>query len=221
VGYGKEACACKRVPLVCACLRIAAFAQITAADGTHGAVCMVKPQAAVRSSRSGHFFHTHAHREAQRGTARHNKGMSRADENHRECIQGRGGGPAGPVPLPGQCQCHALPHALPRTTKWPTPLLGLACTHAAWHWRGSGIPSRSVASSALHALTACFIGSCHSSAFSIFFLVLQHVTGPATLVSSGVCSPSLSVLRVPNCEYSEYLTRCAGTAAAADGRGGE
>ncbi len=68
------------------------FAQITAADGTQGVVCMAKPQAAVRSSRSGHFIRTHAHREAQRGAARHNKGMSRADESHRECMQGRGGG---------------------------------------------------------------------------------------------------------------------------------
>jgi hypothetical protein len=34
------------------------FAQITAADGTQGVVCMVKPQAAVRSSRSGHFTRT-------------------------------------------------------------------------------------------------------------------------------------------------------------------
>ncbi len=75
-GYGAQsACACKwecrsgsaevGVPKweclsgsVCACLLIAAFAQITAADGTHGVVCMVKPQAAVRTPRLIRTFHT-------------------------------------------------------------------------------------------------------------------------------------------------------------------
>ncbi len=149
------------------------FAQITAADGTQGVVCMVKPQAAVRSSRSGHFFHTHALREAQRGASRHNNGMSRADENHRACILGEGSGRTSAMPCPD------------RRMAGPPPLLGLACTHAAWHWPGSGIPSRSVASADLHTLTVGFIGSFHSLIFSIFFV--QHVTGPATLVStSGV-----------------------------------
>ncbi len=121
------------------------------------------------------IFHTHTHREARRGAARHNKGMSRADENHRACILGRGGGSG---------RASAMP-CLDRRMAGPPPLLGLACTHAAWHWPGSGIPSRSVASTALHTLTVGFIGSCHSLIFSIFFV--QHVTGPATLVStSGV-----------------------------------
>ena len=112
-------------------------------------------------------FPTHTHREAQRGAARHNKGMSRADESHRACILEGGSGWASATVIPGQC--HDLPHPLPRTAEWPTPLLGLACTHAAWHWPGSGIPSRSVASSALHTLTAGSISSCHSLAFSILF----------------------------------------------------
>ncbi len=64
-----------------------------------------------------------------------------------------------------------------------------------------------MASSAVHTVTVGFISPCHSLGFSIVFLVLQHVTGPATLVNtSGVCSPSLCVLRIPNCEYSEYPT---------------
>ena len=106
------------------------------------------------------IFHTHTHREAHRGAARHNKGMSRADENHRACILGRGGGSgrASAMPCPD------------RRMAGPPPLLGLACTHAAWHWPGSGIPSRSVASAALHTLTVGFIGSCHSLArFSFWF----------------------------------------------------
>ena len=48
------------------------FAQITAADGTQGVVCMVKPQAAVRSSRSGHFTRTPTGKRsaAQHGTTK-------------------------------------------------------------------------------------------------------------------------------------------------------
>ena len=119
------------------------------------------------------IFHTHTHREAHRGAARHNKGMSRADENHRACILGGWSGRASAMPCPD------------RRMAGPPPLLGLACTHAAWHWPGSGVPSRSVASAALHTLTVGFIGSCHFLIFSIFFV--QHMTGPATLVStSGV-----------------------------------
>jgi hypothetical protein len=51
---------------------IAAFAQITAADGTQGVVCMVKPQAAVRSSRSGYFTRTPTGKRtaAQHGTTK-------------------------------------------------------------------------------------------------------------------------------------------------------
>ena len=64
IRYG-SACAC-------ACLLIAAFAQITAADGTQGVVCMVKPQAAVRSSRSGYFTRTPTGKRsaAQHGTTK-------------------------------------------------------------------------------------------------------------------------------------------------------
>jgi hypothetical protein len=140
----------------------------------------------------------HAHPqspEAQRGAAWHNKGMSRADENHRACILDRGGGSgrASAMPCPD------------RQMAGPPPPLGLACTHAAWHWQAYRVgqwPPR-----------PCIHSRRVSSArvipwqFRFFFLVLQHVTGPATLVStSGVCSPSLCVLRIPNCEYSEYPT---------------
>jgi len=138
------------------------------------------------------IFHTHTHREAHRGAARHNKGMSRADESHRECIQGRGGGPDGPVPLP--CRTNAMPSPMP----------------------GPGPPNGRPLASALRGLTRhgtgpavayrvgqwpprpCMHSRRGSSArvipwhFRFVFLVLQHVTGPATLVStSGVCSPSL------------------------------
>lgn len=118
-------------------------------------------------------------------------------------FKGEEGGPAGPVPLP--CRTSAMP--CPGPPNGRTPLLGLAWTHAAWHWPGSGIPSRSVASSALHASRWVSSARVIPWHFRFFLLVLQHVTGPATLVStSGVCSPSLRVLRVPHCEYSEYPT---------------
>jgi hypothetical protein len=75
-------------------------------------------------------FPTHTHREAQRGAARHNKGMSRADENHRECMQGRGGGPAGPVPCPA------------RTAEWPDPLLSSALHAHTRHGTGPAVAYR-------------------------------------------------------------------------------
>ena len=71
IRYG-SACACKRVCAGVRCVCIAAFAQITAADGTQGVVCMVKPQAAVRSSRSGYFTRTPTGKRtaAQHGTTK-------------------------------------------------------------------------------------------------------------------------------------------------------
>ena len=139
------------------------FAQITAADGTQGVVCLRKPQAVVRSSRSGHFSRTPT---GKRSAAQH----STTNDCHEPmkttvlAFKGEEGGPAGPVPLP--CRTSAMP--CPGPPNGRTPLLGLAWTHAAWHWPGTGIPSRAVASSALHTLTAGFISSCHSLAFSIF-----------------------------------------------------
>ncbi len=183
--YG-SACACKRVCAGVRCVCIAALRRsLRPTAHTASSACASLKQ---RCDPPDPDLHTHIHREAQRGAARTTKDCHEPMKTHRECIQGQGGGSG----RPGQCHCHAgsVPCPTPDGRMadpllglacthaawhwpgmaWQWPLLGLACTHAAWHWPGSGMPSRSVASSALHALTMGFISSCHSLVFSIFFL---------------------------------------------------
>ncbi len=192
VGYGTEACACKRACArahVCSSLLLRRSLPPTA--HTASSAWSSRKQRCDPPDPDISYGRTPTW-ESQRGTAWRNKGMSRADESHRECMQGRGGGPAGPVPLP--CRASAIPCAMPRP----------------------GPPNGRSLSSALHGLTRhgtgpavayrvgqwphrpCMHSRRVSSArvipwhFRFVFLVLQHVTGPATLVStSGVCSPSL------------------------------
>ena len=126
------------------------------------------------------IFHTHTHREAHRGAARHNKGMSRADENHRACILG--GGPVGPVPCPA------------RTAEWPDPLLSSALHAHTRHGTGPAVAYRVGQWPPRPCIHSRRVSSARVIPWHLrfFVLVLQHVTRPATLVStSGVCSPSL------------------------------
>ncbi len=105
----------------------------------------------------------------------------------------------------GQCHCHAGP--VPCRAPCPAPdhqmadpsprpcvdSRGMALARQ-WH------TERSVASSAVRALTAGFIGSCHSLAFSICF------SGSAACDRTGDTREHQRCVQPFPCEYSEYPT---------------
>ena len=94
IRYG-SACASKRVragvrSLLCTdhCSRRHARRRLPAQASSSGAIIPIRTL-------------THTHREAQRGAARHNNGISRADESNRAWHSRRGSGRASAMPCPG------------------------------------------------------------------------------------------------------------------------
>ncbi len=205
--------------LVCACLRIAAFAQITAADGRHmgtrsthmgyseyshmcadlcrrrhtwrrlhgqaassGAILPIDPDISFirtptgKRSAAQHGATTECH-EPTKTTA----SACKAEEGVR---LGQCHCHAGPVPCPAPCPApdHQMADPSPRPC---VDSRGMALARQAY--RVGQWPPRPCMHS--RRVSSARVIPWH---FRFVFLVLQHVTGPATLVStSGVCSPSL------------------------------